>query len=325
VERLRKPGILVAVGALLVALPFVVGQSEFYLNVIITAGIFLIMAISFRFLHDLSLLNLGHPVYMGIGAYISAVLTVKLGLSFWVALPLAGLAPALFALVIGFPTLRIGMVPFFMISLSLMFLFPVVLGNYGGDIFGGHDGLAGVPPPTIGNLVLSHGITYYYLILAVVLLTVLLFWHLDRSRFGKLARAIGSSQATAESVGVNTFAIKIMAFMLCTFFAGIAGSLYAHYIGIVSPNDFGIQPLILMQVYTIVGGISSFFGPLIGATVMGALSIPLMNLQELGDLVFGMILVLVLLFSPDGLMGIWKRIIARRRRLQLDVESDHNT
>jgi len=325
VERLRKPGILAGVGALLLAMPFVVGQSEFYLNVIITAGIFLILAISFRFLHDLSLINLGHPVYMGIGAYMSAMLTVKLGLSFWVALPIAGLTPALLALIIGFPTLRIGMVPFFMISLSLMFLFPVVLGNYGSDIFGGHDGLAGVPPPTIGNLVLSHGITYYYLVLVVVLLTILLFWHLDRSRFGKLARAIGSSQATAESVGINTFAIKMMAFTLCTFFAGIAGSLYAHYIGIVSPNDFGIQPLILMQVYTIVGGIGSFFGPLIGAIVMGGLSIVLMDLQEFGDLVFGLILVLVLLFSPDGLVGVWKKITARRRRVILDLETDNNT
>ena len=155
------------------------------------------------------------------------------------------------------------MVPFFMVSLSLMFLFPVVMANYGEVFFGGHNGLAGVPPPSIGNLVFSHGVPYYYLTFAILLLTLLLFWHLDRSRFGKLARAIGSSQETAESVGVNTFNVKMTAFMLCTFFAGIAGSLYAHYLGIVSPSDFGIRPLILMQVYTIVGGIGSFFGPII--------------------------------------------------------------
>ena len=324
-RRARNAIILGVLGALLIAVPFIVGLSEFYLNVFIMVGIYMILAMSFQFLNQLSLLNFGHPAYMGMGAYTSAVLTIRLGIPFWVALPIAGIVPMLIGGLVGIPTLRVGMVPFFMISLTILSLFPVVMSNYWSDLFGGFNGLAGVRSPTVSlpglpEATLGHGMGYYYLTLVIVLVTIVFFWNLDRTRFGKVARAIGSQELTVDAVGVDTFKAKMTAMMIACFFAGIAGSLYAHYIGVVSPSDFGMQPLILMQVYAIVGGMGSVFGPVVGATIVGAVSIFLTNMEVWGEFVFGVILIIVLLLSPDGLWGIGQRIAGRLRRVQREVE-----
>jgi len=311
--KVRRLSIALAIGLLLILFPILIGKSEFYLSVVIITGIFLILAIGFQFLLQSGILNFGHVAFMGVGGYASAFLVKNLGLPFLLALPIAGIASAMFAGLFGYPTLRVAGVAFFMISLSLIVLFQLVMTSYGISYFGGSSGISGIPYPTIQipglpPLVLSTSASYYYLTLVIVALTLWFFYRLERGRFGKTCLLIGSSEVLARSLGINIFRNRMIAFIIACFFAGIAGSLYAHYMTIVTPVDFGLTQGLTMQVYAFIGGVGSVFGPLIGAIVMGTIGIFIMDLGEWEVLVYGFILVVIIIRAPGGLWGILQRI-----------------
>lgn len=312
-ERVEKFGIAPAIGVILLLFPIFVGKSEFYLNAVIMMGIFLILAVGFQFLLQSGILNFGHIVFMGVGSYASAFLVNSLGLPFWPALLISGIVAAVVAVLFGYPTLRVAGAAFFMISLSLVVLFQLVMTSYGISYFGGPSGISGVPHPSItipglSPVVLSSGTSYYYLTLVIVIVTIWVFYRLERGRFGKTCLLIGSSEVLARSLGINIFRTRMIALTISCFFAGIAGSLYVHYMTIVTPIDFGIAQSLTMQVYAFVGGIGSVFGPVVGAVVMGTIGIFIIELGEWEMLVYGIILVIIIIRAPGGLWGVIQRV-----------------
>lgn len=265
--------------------------DQYYLRIIMFIGINIIMALGLNLITGITgQLSLGHAAFMSIGAYASAVLTLKLGYSFPIALVFGALTSAFFGIVIGFPTLRLSGDYLAIATLGFGEIVKVMLLNM--KITGGALGLSPIPSET--NLTL------------VVILAALTIWIMARiqdSRFGRGLLAIREDEIAAESMGINTTAYKIQAFAIGSFFAGLGGGLYAHYIQFISPNDFGFLKSIDLLSMLVLGGMGSIPGTVIGAIVLTSAPEMLRFVAEYRMLIYGVLLVVMMIFRPNGLLG----------------------
>ncbi|MFZ5943884.1 MAG: branched-chain amino acid ABC transporter permease [Bacillota bacterium] len=260
-------------------------------SIAITVGIYIVLALGLNLITGVTgQLSLGHAAYMSIGAYSSAVASMKLGLPFIFALLIGGFAAGLFGLVIGFPTLRltgdylaIATLGFGEIVKSLLFNMAFV---------GGAMGLAGIPPKT----------TFTVTLLIVVVVVVMMF-RVENSRFGRALLAIREDDIAAECSGVDAAAYKIKMFVLGTFIAGIGGALWSHKIMVIQPNDFGFMKSIEILNMVVLGGLGSIPGTIVGATVLTSVPELLRFSAEYRMLLYGVILVIMMIFRPNGLLG----------------------
>jgi len=289
-------------------------RDAYYLDILIMVAFNSILAVTWRTIMRIGQLSFGHAAFIGIGAYASTLIVMRLGVSFWLALPLAGLVTAAVSLLIGFPTLRLkGM--FFAITTwafnEIMRSAYLILKNP----FGGATGLYGIPSPNPIHLPGLPPITfeskesYYYLALFLVVVTVLVLKRIENSRTGMIFDAIRLDDSLAESVGISTMNYKCFAFAIATFFAGVAGSFYAAYISVISPYSFELILSVDAIVFAIVGGMSSIFGSLIGAGVLTILSNLLHAAGFFKMIIFSIFLVSVVVFLPDGMISLPRRII----------------
>jgi branched-chain amino acid transport system permease protein len=147
-------------------------------------------------------------------------------------------------------------------------------------------------------------VNYYYLCLIVVAIALLILYRIERSRIGLTFHAIHWQDKLAESVGVNAFAYRMLAFVVASFFAGLAGALYAHYVGTVNPNRFNVEEMVYVLIWAIVGGTATFYGPILGVvvlTVLNEIVLRALGIDEMRPLLYGAILILFILFLPKGL------------------------
>jgi len=256
--------------------------------------------------------SLIHVVLMGVGAYASALLTKDLGVSFWIALPLAGLITSAVAGLLSFPLFR--MTEFYFLIGSFAAGEAIRLAwKYFSVPFGGPKGLKFIPSPEItlpgvGTVEIWEPIPYYFLVLTVVSLCLWILYRLEHSRIGLTLHAVHWKAPLAESVGIDTWRYRTLAFVVASFFVGIGGSLFGHYLGTINPNQFGVGIMVFVLVWVIVGGTKTFAGPIVGVTVLSILNEVFRGADEWRPAIYGAILIATVLFLPDGLESLPRRI-----------------
>jgi branched-chain amino acid transport system permease protein len=288
--------------ALLAVVPAVV-TNLYHIQVMIFIGIYIILTLSLNLLNGyVGLLSIGHAAFYGIGAYASAKLVMEAGLPFPLAMPGAGAVAGLFGYLIAKPTLRLSGIYMTLATLGFNMICFLILQNWM-SFTNGPLGIMDIPPPNIFGYEIETRVQYYYLIFFLVLLTVVSMHRLMTCRFGRALVSIRENELAAEAMGVHTTRYKIQAFVLAAFFAGIAGSYYAHFIKYISPDSFYINESFILLAMLAFGGQGNLIGPVVGAAVLIMLPEIFRFLQEYRMLVYGGVLIIMMLVRRQGLLG----------------------
>ncbi len=277
--------------------------TSYYQGILITVCINIILATSLNLSTGcLGELVLGHAGFMSVGAYTAALFTkavpLPAGLEFPVGILLAGLCAAFFGLLIGIPALRLRGDYLAIITLGFGEIIRVILLNL--DFTGGGRGLSGIEE-----------YTNFHWVFVIMVLTVAILFSLFRSRQGRAILSVRENQVAADSVGINTTKYKIMAFVISSFFAGIAGALYAHYITIIDPSYFGFNLSIEILVMVVLGGMGSFTGSILAASLLTLLPEVLRGFNDYRLLIYSILLVAMMIFKPEGLLGKYEFSLTR--------------
>jgi len=254
--------------------------------------------------------SLGHAAFWGLGAYVSGVLTAKFAWPPLLALVASVVGTCVVALAVGLPTLRLKGHYLAMATLGVGVIFHSLFVQFAG-LTGGPSGLVDVPSFAVGSISIDTTIKNYYFIWAWVAIGLLGALNLGQSRMGRALNAIKGSDVAAECLGVNTYRYKVIIFILSAAYAAVAGSLYVHYINFVAPDTFGFMNSVLLLTMVVVGGIGSFWGPVIGASILTLLPEYLRAYEGLEVVLYGLILVAVMMFMPNGLASLFRSL--RRR------------
>ena len=260
-----------------------------YSNLVLTLGTNGLLALSIYLTLSCGMLAMANAAFMGIGAYTSAVLTMTYGLPFPLAM-LAGMAaPALMAFVIGKPTLRLSGVYLAMATLAFGEVVRIALIN-AESVTGGALGLNGIAQ-----------LTQWWHVAVALLVTLALLWRLRRSKVGRAFESIKEDETAAGLMGIDVAAHKMLAFVLGGAIAGLAGGLNAHLTFFIGPNEYGFDRAVDILTMTILGGINSLTGPVVGAVILTLLPELLRSFKDFRLVVNGFILVLIVLFLPKGI------------------------
>lgn len=314
-RRLSDHACLVLVWLALLIVPFVATNAYLvslanmmFINIILIASLNLLMGYGGQ-------ISLGHAAFYGLGAYASGILSVKLGLSAWLGLPIAALVTGLAALIVGIPALRLRGLYLSMATLGWNAIVVVLL-NRLIDLTGGPNGLLGVQPFSVGGFKLDTDARQFPLVWFVSFLVMLAVLHLLRSRSGRALRAVATNELGADAVGIDSFRTKLLFFVLTAGMAGIAGSLYVHINQYASPETFSVSNSILLVVMVAIGGSGLYWGPVAGALIYTALPQLLLDYEDAELMLFGLGMLVVLIASPTGIAGApaaLRRYLARKR------------
>lgn len=294
-------------GVLVLALPLLVPDT-YTMRVIDIAVLWGIYALSLNLLMGyVGLINLGQAAFLAVGAYSTAILTTRLGWSFWATLPVSTLAGAMLGAAVGMPSLRIGGHYLAMVTLGFGVIVNVFLVNLL-PVTNGYDGIGGIPAPVILGLPLSNLFRYYYLLILALAVVAAGIRFVRHSAIGRSLLAIREDEATARALGVRTLHLKTFAFMWCAAIAALVGSLYASLFGYISPDSFAVDNSILVLAMVLVGGLGSIAGAILGALVLTLLPEYLRFLGGYYQLVYATIIILTMLLLPNGLVGMFSRL-----------------
>lgn len=288
-------------------------RDPYNLHVLISIGINIILASSLRLIMTSGQLSLAHGAMMGVGAYTSALLVLKLGLTSWGALLPAGLAAAGLAFLVGFPFVRLKGFYFAIVTLFLGQMFVLTCEQWD-SLTGGSMGIIGIPHPApiefLGLLSIDfHSKAhFYYLIFLLAFGSLQIIYRIEHSQVGVSLISVQQSDSLAESLGVNTAKFKVVAFATGCFFAGLAGGFYSHYTSVISPRTFGLSSSIYAMVYMVAGGMEKFSGPILGAIILTLLPEVFRGLKEFEPFIFAGVLMLIIYFLPEGLIGLPERL-----------------
>jgi branched-chain amino acid transport system permease protein len=254
--------------------------------------------------------SLGHAAFFGIGAYTVAIV-LKAGFSFWLGLPLAMLGCFVVGLVVGFPALRVQTIYLAFATLGFNTAVWLVLRNEEW-LTGGTFGINNIARPSLLGLSLDGNLAYYYFVLGTTVLLAVLLWGLLRSPWGKAFTALRDNPIRAESLGVHIQAYTLLSFAIGAVYAGIAGALFASLVQFIEPAPFTVGASIMMYLMVVLGGPGYFFGPLLGSAVGVLLPEWLRFAQAWYLFVFGVAVIVMMLWLPDGLLSIPDRLRAKR-------------
>lgn len=282
-------------------------------------GIFSILAISLDIvLGYTGLFNIAHAALWGIGAYTSGLLTLHLGFPFWAGLLMGGIVAALFSFFLGISVSRVKGDYLALVTLGFGVIVVDVARNWV-EFTGGPRGLPGIPYAHFFGLTISNPMSYFTIIFILLLFTYFVLKRVVRSPFGRVLEGIREDEVAAATLGVNTSICKIQAFIISSFFAGMAGSLYAHYLAFIDPNRFTIMESFLIISMVIIGGLASLKGPFIGAAIFILLPEALRFLEltsekvaSVRQIIFSILILLVLLYRPQGILG--RAVFLRQRK-----------
>lgn len=285
-----------------------------WVHLIMMIYLFIILAGGLRLVMSTGQVSFAHAAFWAIGAYSSTLLVMRLGLSFWIALPLAGVISSVIGIMIGYPVLKLKGPYFFIITMSFGEIARLVFTSWVG-VFGGANGISGIPLPNPINIPLLgviefsiRSLHYYYLLLIMLLCALFIMYRLERSRFGMTCTAIRESDELSAALGINAMRYKMILFVVACFFAGLAGSFYAHYITYISPDFFTFWESMIFLLIAAIGGSGSVSGVILGAILLTIIPDIAREAKRVEPIIFGAVLVLVLRFQPEGLWGLLKRI-----------------
>ena len=288
--------------ALLAVIPAVV-TNLYHIQIMIFIGIYIILTLSLNLLNGyVGLLSIGHAAFYGIGAYASAKLVMEVGLPFPLAMLGAGAVAGISGYLIAKPTLRLSGIYMTLATLGFNMIFFLILQNWM-SFTNGPLGIMDIPPPDIFGYEIETRVQYYYLIFFLVLLTVVSMHRLMTCRFGRALVSIRENELAAAAMGVHTTRYKTQAFVLAAFYAGIAGSYYAHFVKYISPDSFYIYESFILLAMLAFGGQGNLIGPVVGAAVLIIIPEIFRFLQEYRMLVYGGVLIIMMLVRRQGLLG----------------------
>ncbi|MBA2375078.1 MAG: branched-chain amino acid ABC transporter permease [Actinomycetota bacterium] len=306
--------------------PFFV-QNNYFLGVIILGYIWAIATYGLNILLGYTgQLSLGHAGFFGIGAYTVGVLTVGYEFPFWPSLLIAVIASSVLGFLIGIFALRTRNEYFAIFTLGVGFVIYLVIERWEG-LTGGALGLIGVPyPEGIGPIQFDGPGSLYYLILGFLILTIYIAWSIANSLVGRSFMAIRNSEELAAATGINVGRAKQLAFAISTGVAGLAGGLYATYIGFLGPAIVNVPTTFEILLYLLVGGMGSLSGPLVGAFLVTTLFQFLQQFEAYRLVILGPLVVIIIIFFPKGLAGLWHAAETRiRKRMNKNPAPDESS
>jgi branched-chain amino acid transport system permease protein len=283
--------------------------TAYIIHLLILVGIMLILAISLQLSFGFTgLFNLGHVAFYCTGAYTSALLALA-GVPFWICLIAAGIVSMLFGLILSLPTNKIKGDYFGLATLGFSFVIYAIALNWT-SLTRGPLGLPGIPRPELFGISFSGNTAFFILTLVIAVISFLVIRRITVSPFGKVLESIRDDELASRVLGKNAFKMKMFAMMISAFFAGIAGSLYAHYVTFIDPSSFTLMQLIPVVCIVIIGGMASLKGTLIATVILVLIPEPLRFIGfpssivgPIRQLIYAVILLAILIFRPKGLYG----------------------
>ncbi|MCL5965839.1 MAG: branched-chain amino acid ABC transporter permease [Deltaproteobacteria bacterium] len=308
--------------ALLLALPHLI-KGE-YLWIVLQIMIASIGAVGLNILTGFTgQISLGQGAFLGVGAYTSAYVTAKMGLPFWVGVPAAGLVTAMAGMVFGIPSLRLKGLYLAIATLASQFILEWIFIRWE-PVTGGSYGVT-VPRPSLLGYTFNSDQSYYYVVFLFTVLMVLFATNLVRTRTGRAFMAVRDHYISAEIMGINLYKYRLLSFGISSFYAGVSGALFGHSLRFVTSEQFNIHVSIVYLAMIIIGGLGSIIGSVFGAIFMillpkllsvvtEAVSADFPGIARLAisfeEGIFGLIIILFLIFEPDGLAHRWRLIKA---------------
>jgi branched-chain amino acid transport system permease protein len=332
IPKLIKENKLTAIiFALILVFVFPITQAgnPYWIQIAIMCGLYVLMALGLNIVvGNAGLACLGYIAFYALGAYTSGLLTLKAGISFWITLPLSGLVAMVFGFLLGLPALRVKGHYFSLITTAFGLVIQQLLINLEG-ITGGTNGVINIPAPRIGNhsfaapldlgfIRLPFQANYYFLVIVLVALGLYIAYRVSSSLVGLSWNAMREDSIAAQCYGVNLTKNKLWAFALGASFGGIAGAVYANMIGFISPENFTYTQSTLILSMIILGGIDSIPGVALGAILLTIIPEKFRAFEDYRMLFYGVIIVFMLLFKPDGI------IPAKSRKYSLDNISEES-
>jgi branched-chain amino acid transport system permease protein len=314
VARLFKEMKILAIGVfilMVLTLPFVFQASPYLIHICVMAGLYAILALGLNFqLGSTNVVNFATAASYGIGAYTSALLAVHFHVPFWIGIFLSGSAASLFGLLLGIPCMKTKDYYLSLVTIAFGLIIYILLINFSWT--GGPNGIPNIPPPSILGHSFKEPIylfgfnlpfqsNYFYLIFIFVIGALLVAYRLHHSRVGLTWNAIREDEIAARCQGIDVTWYKILAFCIDAFFGGVTGTVYAHYIGFISPENFAFIVSVVVVTMVILGGMDNVFGVIIGAVLLTILPEKFRAFEDFRLLIYGVIVVTMLVFRPQGL------------------------
>lgn len=302
----RKRTWIMAAGLILFALA-PLGLGVYQQHVLIVSLFYVMMAASWNLLAGYTgQVSFGHAAFAGIGAYTSGILSTRAGFDPWFGIIAGILAAAVFGVLVGILCLRMGGIYLSLTTLGFSEILHIVITNEY-EITRGTMGLQ------VPGLIADYSkLTYFYIFLAGALLTLYVVHRVVNANIGLNFRAVQNDERAAASLGVDVVRVRVLAFTVSSALAGLAGGLYGHYLMLITPHIPSLDQQFLVLSMTVIGGLGSFYGPVIGAFSLEILSEYIRVWGEYHVLVFGLIALVVARFAPKGIVGIYRRVRERR-------------
>ncbi|MDR1520598.1 MAG: branched-chain amino acid ABC transporter permease [Planctomycetota bacterium] len=284
------------------------GVGAYWINVLNNVGMYAILALSLNvILGHAGMFHMGHAAFFAIGSYAAAVLNTQCGWPVLAALPVAGAAAGLFALLVAAPIIHLRGDYLLMVTIGIVEIVRIALVNDVFGLTGGPNGIVGIARPVVFGFRIARPEHFFLLIWCSVVLTLLLFHWLENSRFGRALNYIREDVVAAEGMGVNTVRYKLAAFAIGAVWAGFTGVIYASQMRTISPGSFSYWESVVLFMIVILGGSGNQLGVLLGAFLIIGLPELFRGLQDARMLFFGAALVAMMIFRPQGLLPAKRR------------------
>jgi len=275
--------------------------SGYFITILITITIYAMLAHSLNIITGRAgQISLGHSAFFGIGAYTSALFYTRAGLSFWISVPLGTIVAGMVGALLGIPCLRVRDDFLAITTMGIVFVVEAVFLYL--PFFGGAMGIGGIDlPKWLGREMTKP--EYFILIFIILILLLLLDRRLERSWLGLAWSSIREDEVAAGAMGVDIVRFKVIAFILGSAIAGLAGGFYAHFLTFIMPQNFGFGQSIVILCMVVFGGIGTRWGPILGAIILGILPEISRPIMEYRTFLYGLLLVAMMRFQPGGLLG----------------------
>lgn len=306
---LRFAKLPIAIFAVLIIIfPWVareISAISHYTDIMVFAGIYCLITIGLSLLMGYAgQISIGHAAFFGIGAYVSAILTVRYGLNPWLCMFIGMIIAAVVAILVGAPSLKLKGHYLAMATLAFGIIIYIIF-NEEIEWTGGPDGMSGIPGLSLFGFEFDSVVSYFYLVWSFVFAAFIFTINIIQSGTGRALRAIHTSEPAASAMGVDISRFKIIVFVYSAILASLAGSLYAHYLNFINPSTFDLFFSIKLLIMIALGGMHNIWGAIIGAGLITFMSYEWLHyFEELEVIVYGAILLIITIFFPNGLVGV---------------------